>query len=194
VPDVKNEPNLSGRLGHLQSLVFPVKYIGPLSRLHKYETEKVFDLMVLLSGPEPQRSTLETLLLKQLKSYNGRILFVKGQIEDKQTTTQKDNIIIKNFMQSQELEQASNSSAFIISRSGYTTIMDLARLGKKAFFIPTPGQFEQEYLANRLQKFGLIPYCKQSEFTVKKLEAVSNYKGFSGFENNINFKDLFNLF
>lgn len=41
-------------------------------------------------------------------------------------------------------------SAFIISRSGYTTIMDLVKLGHPALLIPTPGQTEQEYLAKHL--------------------------------------------
>ncbi len=57
-------------------------------------------------------------------------------------------------MKSDELEKAINESEIVISRSGYTTIMDLAVLEKKAFFIPTPGQYEQEYLAKRLKEFG----------------------------------------
>jgi predicted glycosyltransferase len=55
--------------------------------------------------------------------------------------------------------------------------MDLAVLEKKAFFIPTPGQFEQEYLARRLKGLGIVPSCKQEKFTAKELGAISFYKG-----------------
>ncbi len=70
-------------------------------------------------------------------------------------------------MRSDELEHALNQSAMVLSRSGYTTIMDLAKLGKKAFFIPTPGQYEQEYLARRLDKkeWCRMPHKKNSAFT-----------------------------
>jgi hypothetical protein len=72
--------------------------------------------------------------------------------------------------------------------------MDLAKLGKQAFFIPTPGQFEQEYLAERLDKQGLVPCCNQDEFSLKELERISSYKGLSDFEYELNYKKLFGLF
>ena len=68
-----------------------------------------------------------------------------------------------------------------MSRSGYTTIMDLAKLEKKAFFIPTPGQFEQEYLANRLNELKIIPCCSQDDF---KIEMLNNIEDYSGFKSN----------
>ena len=122
--------------------------------------------MVLLSGPEPQRTMLEEKLLKEFERYKGSILFVKGIVENEQKRTEKGNMVIYNFMTSELLEKALNESEFIISRSGYTTIMDLAKLNKKAFFIPTPGQFEQEYLAKRLTKDGIVPSCHQDDFTI----------------------------
>jgi hypothetical protein len=36
--------------------------------------------------------------------------------------------------------------------------MDLAKLEKKAFFIPTPGQYEQLYLAKKLEEEGIAPF------------------------------------
>jgi predicted glycosyltransferase len=57
-------------------------------------------------------------------------------------------------------------------RSGYTTIMDLVRLVKKAFFIPTPGQYEQLYLAKKLQEEGLAPYAEQDDFKIDYLPQV----------------------
>jgi predicted glycosyltransferase len=81
-------------------------------------------------------------------------------------------------MNSDELELALNASEIILSRSGYTTIMDLAKIEKKAFFIPTPGQYEQEYLAYRLEKEGIAPYSSQENFTLEKLQELDRYSGF----------------
>lgn len=97
-------------------------------------------------------------------------------------------------MTSDLLETSLNQSKLIISRSGYTTIMDLTKLGKQAFFIPTPGQFEQEYLAERLDRQGLAPYCNQKDFNLKELERVIDYKGLNDFGYELNYKKLFGLF
>lgn len=154
--------------------------------------------MVLLSGPEPQRTFLEEKLKVELQAFEGDILFVRGKIEDEQTkeviTTPSGRIELVNFMQSEELENALNSSELILSRSGYTTVMDLAKLGKKAFFIPTPGQYEQVYLAERLEDQQLIPYCSQDCFSLKELERVAHYKGFSGLEVQLDYDSLFTIF
>ena len=194
VPDVEGKSNLSGKLGHLKNNKLPLKYINPLSRFNSFNNEIIYDVLVLLSGPEPQRTILEELLLEQFKLYRGQVLFVKGVIEKRQTIKKKKNITIYNFMQSKELEKAINESAIVVSRSGYTTIMDLAKLNKKAFFIPTPGQFEQEYLAKRLQKLQLVPSCNQADFKIEMLNEVKDYKGLQSVNFETNFKDLFSLF
>ncbi|GLB48515.1 glycosyltransferase [Neptunitalea lumnitzerae] len=195
VPDFKDKPNLSGKLGHLKKDKKNIKYIGPLSRLEKKETAKVYDVMALISGPEPQRTMLEEVLLEELKAYPGNILLVKGKIEPEQTHTTENNMVIYNYMTKNQLEEAFNQSTTILSRSGYTTIMDLAKLEKKAFFIPTPGQYEQEYLAKRLKKKGMVPYCKQEDFSVKKLDSIDIYNGFSVLpQNGINLAELFAIF
>ena len=58
VPDFNDEQNLSGNLGHLNNTKINIKYIGPLSRFKKQELALKYDLTVLLSGPEPQRTLL----------------------------------------------------------------------------------------------------------------------------------------
>jgi len=194
IPDTENKNNLSGKLGHLKQLSIPVKYLGVLSRFNTINTEKIYDVLVLLSGPEPQRTMLEELLMKQIKNFKGNVLFVKGTVEKAQTKLKNGHITLVNFMQSEDLEIAINQSELIISRSGYTTILDLARLGKKAFFIPTPGQPEQEYLAKRLSNKGIVPYSKQNHFTIEKLDVLKNYTGFNATENTIDFNALFSLF
>jgi len=194
VPDNLGEPNLSGKLGHTTLYDIPVKYLGPLSRFTKKEVSFKYDVMVLLSGPEPQRGFLEKKLFTDFLNYNGKVIFIKGVIESEQHISEEKNIKIYNFMTSSQLEKAINESAFVVSRSGYTTLMDLAKLNKNAYFIPTPGQFEQEYLAERLTKLGFVGSCKQDEFTIDKLEEVSNYKGLSAMDYELNFKRLFRLF
>jgi uncharacterized protein (TIGR00661 family) len=194
VPDVEGKINLTGKLGHIEHPEFELKYIGPLSRLHKKETPIQFDLMVILSGPEPQRGLLEEKLKIEIIKYKGSVVFIKGIIEKEQKKEQFENITFYNFMNSRQLEQTFNESKTVLCRSGYSTIMDLAQLGKKAFFIPTPGQYEQEYLAKKLQEEGLVPYAKQDLFCIENLSEIDNYKGLGQFETDIIWKQLFEVF
>ncbi|EPE9919669.1 glycosyltransferase [Flavobacterium psychrophilum] len=194
VPDINTTPNLTGKLGHLSHKIETIKYIGPLSRLQKKTLKKKYDLMVILSGPEPQRTFLEEKLIIELEHYKGNIIFIKGKIEAIQIIEKKDQITFYNYMNSQELENSFNESDLILCRSGYTTVMDLAQLEKKAFFIPTPGQYEQEYLAKKYKKEGLVPYCNQEKFKTEKLLEVNFYKGLKDFKTQINWKSLFDIF
>ncbi|TNJ44243.1 glycosyltransferase [Tamlana fucoidanivorans] len=194
VPDFDNVNNLSGKLSRSKQIDIPVKYIGPLSRFNKSKTKITTNLLVLLSGPEPQRTLLEEKLLMELKSYHGSIIVVRGLMEKEQHVEVRDKITLYNFMTSEELEKTMNTSAGVLCRSGYTTVMDLAKLEKQAFFIPTPGQFEQEYLAKRFTELNIVPSCSQDEFTVKKLIDVPLYKGLTMPKETTNFKELFNLF
>ncbi|GAA4273410.1 glycosyltransferase [Aquimarina gracilis] len=194
VPDMADDPNLSGELGHPKKSSVPVTYLGPLSRFEYQIIPKKYDIMVLLSGPEPQRTLLEQKLFQEFEQSDKKIVFVRGLIEETQKTYVKNNITIHNYLTGKELEDTINSSNLIISRSGYTTVMDLAKLKKKAFFIPTPGQFEQEYLAQRLTVNKLVPSCNQDEFTLKKLRDLNMYRGLSSFSTDIDYGELFHFF
>lgn len=178
IPDVEKSPNLSGDLSHGVSINKPYSYIGILSQFEKQTKPIEFDMLVLLSGPEPQRSLLEESLLKQFQNTTKTICFVKGKIEKKVKKNQKGNIIIYNYLLKEDLELVLNQSELVIARSGYSTIMDLATLKKKAFFIPTPGQTEQIYLAKHLEKERIAPYAAQSDFKLSLLKRVENYRGF----------------
>lgn len=195
VPDLPGEVNLSGVLGHMKRPLHNLRYIGPLSRFEPRELPEVYDLLVLLSGPEPQRSMLESRLLKELETYTGKVLFVCGRIEAEQIAEKRGHITYYNYMSSRQLNKALNASKLVLSRSGYTTVLDLAKLSKKAFFIPTPGQYEQEYLAKRLDEMGLVPSCGQDAFTLSMLERCERYKGL-GFSDGRAFdlQGIFGLF
>ncbi|MHA6279301.1 glycosyltransferase [Salinimicrobium sp. CAU 1759] len=194
IPDAPKKPNLSGFLGHLKKAQDNVHYLGILSRFEKKDLQIKYDYMVLLSGPEPQRSLLEKILLSHLKGSTKKILFVRGVIDDDSIQNFAPNMEVKNYLFGKELEQALNSSKIVIARSGYTTLMDLAKLGKKAFFIPTPGQFEQEYLAERMMKLGFAPYCEQKNFNLKNLETAENFSGLRDPGFICDYSRLFSLF
>lgn len=194
IPDVNRVPNLSGRLGHLKETKLKLKYIGPLSRLHKKVVPKKYDLMIMLTGPEPQRSILENQLQNEVSLFDGKVLFIRGIIESEQKITKIGNIAYYNFMNSFEIEQAFNESELVLCRSGYSTIMDLVCLEKKAFFIPTPGQFEQEYLAKKLKRNGMAPFAKQEKFKMVKLQEIQLYKGFESINTLVDWQNLFSVF
>jgi len=194
IPDVEESPNLTGKLGHLKNSGLNLKYLGPLSRMQKKEIPKIYDLMVILSGPEPQRGLLEAKLKKEVLHFGGKIIFIKGVIKKTQKKQQIGNITYYNYMNTRQLEQTFNESEIILCRSGYTTIMDLAKLEKKAFFIPTPGQYEQEYLAEKLEKEGFAPYKTQDEFKMKDIFEIQQYKGFTRIESNVNWAEVFEVF
>lgn len=194
IPDLAGPVNLSGELGHSKGLKYPVTYIGPLSRMRAEKVSKIYDVLVLLSGPEPQRTLLEVKMLEVFEGSRYRVLLVRGVVEDDELTYVKENITIVNFLQSKALEKAINESNWVVSRSGYTTIMDLAAMEKQAFFIPTPGQFEQKYLAKQLTQKGMVPSCKQSDFTLEKLNQMPLYKGLKNLNQPTNFQELFTLF
>ena len=194
VPDLPTSPNLSGKLGHPKKLKFPVNYMGLLSRMKKRDLPIIYDVLVLLSGPEPQRTLLENKMIASFLGTDKKVFLVKGVVEDKEQTQRNKNITMVNFLKSEDLEMVINQSRLVVSRSGYTTIMDLAALEKDAFFVPTPGQFEQQYLAKELKRKGIVASCRQKEFTLKKLKEVPLYSGLKNLTYEPNFQKLFTLF
>jgi uncharacterized protein (TIGR00661 family) len=194
VPDINSQLNLTGKLGHLENDSLKVRYLGPLSRMHKMALPIQYDLMIILSGPEPQRGMLEAHLKKEVKRFEGKVVFIKGIIESEQVKEQIENVTYYNFMKTRQLEQTFNESKKVLCRSGYTTIMDLVKLNKKAFFIPTPGQYEQIYLAEKLQEEGLVPYATQENFKIEDLSKIELFKGLPELDTTVNWEELFKVF
>lgn len=194
IPDVNSKLNLTGKLGHLENNSLAITYLGPLSRMHKMELAIQYDLMIILSGPEPQRGLLENHLIEEIKRFDGKVVFVKGIIEAKQKKEQIGNVTYYNFMKTRQLEYTFNESEKVLCRSGYTTIMDLAKLNKKAFFIPTPGQYEQVYLAEKLQEEGLVPYATQDNFRIENLSQIDQFKGLPEMCSTADWEELFKVF
>ncbi len=178
IPDVAGEPNISGVLSHPISLK-KIKYIGILSRMKQYCVLKKYDIIIVLSGPEPQRTHLEQQIIIQAQSVPKKILIVGGKPESQINQTLSSNLQYVAFMNAKTLNEAMLAADLVISRSGYSTIMDLVKISKPAILIPTPGQTEQEYLANYFMEQGLF-YCQQQDKfnLVDAIEKSQNYLGF----------------
>jgi predicted glycosyltransferase len=183
IPDFEGINNIAGELSHPFSIPQNVQYIGGISRFEKKpDVPKRFDILLLLSGPEPQRTIFEELVLAQLKNFNGKSLLVRGlpgiAAEDARIhlNISNSNLIIHNHLSAQELNDAIQESTMVICRSGYTTIMDLIKLNQKAILVPTPGQTEQEYLADHLMQQHLFYASSQQTFNLtESLKAAADF-------------------
>lgn len=199
IPDFNEEPSLSGRLSHTSKMpISNFHFVGPLSRFSlvkpKPSSEKP-RLLVLLSGPEPQRTLLEQLITEQALETELKTIILKG------TPEFADTVEIKNVkkiphLPDDEIAILIKNAQTIITRPGYSTIMDLAVLGKKAIFIPTPGQTEQEYLAKRFMKMGICFSSRQAGFNLDQaLQQSEKFIGFAPIKNTPNLEktvgDLF---
>jgi uncharacterized protein (TIGR00661 family) len=192
IPDIAGTANLSGDLSHPYPFPPNAFYVGILSRFHSlsktavnpaFPLKRAYGVLVIISGPEPQRSIFEKIILEQAIQLPLNFLIVRGITEVAQTVETKNNLDIVSHLTAAEMKEAVLSSSVIVSRSGYSTIMDLAVLKKKAIFIPTPGQTEQEYLAQRCMKGGFAYTETQMVFNLKRAIAeVEAYKGFEGFQ------------
>lgn len=158
VPDFEDsEKSLAGELSHPNKMPRNVKYIGVLSRFNLSERSVGThgscvrnQILAILSGAEPQRTMLEEELLISLQEdQHENIILVQGKVEAEQKERKVGKVTVYNYMNTEELQEYILKADKIICRSGYSSIMDLHALGKlqNATLIPTPGQTEQEYLA-----------------------------------------------
>lgn len=192
VPDTQNS-DFSGELSHWKTNAIPIKFIGILSRFQQKKTNEDIDVLAIVSGVEPNRTFLEKKLKKELIKSNKKAVLVCGNMTKEQTISEENNLKIYNFVLTDELESLIQRAKIMISRSGYSSIMDLAVLQKKVFLIPTKYQDEQEYLANFLSEKKLAPFVTEEEFTLKSLENIDKFAGLSSKETRLS-ADLFSLF
>ena len=180
---------LTGELSSTSDSKF--KFIGPLSRFkngEKNNDKKKYDVLALISGPEPQRSIFERLLTGQLIESGLNALLVRGVVDNNEKKL-SDRVEMVDHLNRECLEKAMRESELIISRSGYSTIMDLVKLGKKAVFVPTPGQTEQEYLATRFTELGIAYSVNQNSFSLKNVLIESKkYTGFNTYADQSSLK------
>ncbi len=167
VPDAEGSVNLAGKLSHPHQMPeIPVKYLGCLSRFTKTAADKSIPLLVILSGPEPMRSIFEELICKQLEHFKSEVVLVRGLPMAEETLGLPKNVTVHNHLPAADLCQLILSSEMVLARAGYSTVMDLARLGQKAILVPTPAQAEQEYLGDYLKDQQLFYACPQEDFNL----------------------------
>ena len=176
IPDMENNL-LAGELSIVPES-FNYHYLGALSRFKYAKLKKKYDIAVVLSGPEPQRSYLEQKILDQFTKVNLKSIIILGKIDEDKEWKLNDYVKVKSHALSGELNEILNQSELIISRSGYSTILDLAVLQKKAVLIPTPGQSEQEYLAKYFKKKNIFYFVEQKNFDLSL--ALKNSETYSG--------------
>ena len=186
--NVLNEPALelmqgaAGDLSHSFKRFVNTEYCGMLSRFYPVKTpaKKKYDMLVILSGPEPQRSMLENKIFAQLVNCGKNVLVVAGKPGVVQKKKQQ-TIEYVTHLETNDMSDVICASELVVCRPGYSTLMDLHVLGSKALLIPTPGQTEQEYLAGYYLKNKIFFSVSQSQLNIEKDAAIAvNYKGLKG--------------
>lgn len=158
--------------------------VGVLSRFVKNEAlqhvQKKWKVLAVVSGPEPQRSLFETILRNQLMEIHESTLLVKGLPGDSLITQTNEYLHEVNHLNAEQLQTALLAAEFVVCRSGYSSVMDLVILGQQnCMMVPTPGQPEQEYLAEKLQAEGIVYSATQNEFNLNQaMHEVISRKGF----------------
>ncbi|MBS1782822.1 MAG: glycosyl transferase [Bacteroidetes bacterium] len=176
VVDEPSDSNLSGDLAHPSSLPLRTDYIGLLSQFEPQSQILGKHLLVLLSGPEPQRSILSELLWKEVLQIQQPVVFVEGRNIASAPLKIPSHITYRKLLTRSELLPYFNEASLVICRSGYSTLMDLVALKKPAIVIPTPGQTEQLYLARYLHQKRVFFQVSQNEIDLKQqLVAARNF-------------------
>lgn len=181
VPDYTPPDSISGKLCYpLPRLRCKVKFVGVLSRLNiveecNHSSLKYPEVLFIVSGPEAQRTKFENLILREISFTDNfpEYLIVRG-LPGKNESEITNSV---NHLEANQLKSYIQHAKFIICRSGYSTIMDLVSMNRTAMLIPTPGQTEQEYLAEYLHQKGIFLYMKQSHFKLKEsLNLLEKFK------------------
>lgn len=172
IPDYKGSKNLSGILSH--SWKIPNSYyIGPLSGREKIICDTEYDIVAILSGPEPQRTIFETKLRNILPTLPYNSCIIRGVVAQRNNATKVGNCKIQTFATNEEITKLICSSKLVISRAGYSSIMDYEKLECKAILVPTPGQSEQIYLGHYLEPKDRYWYIKQRKLSKKLADYIA---------------------
>lgn len=188
IPDLP-EPSvsLSNELSHGKIKLTDYRYIGLLSRFaddgnpELTQRDKIFDLLVILSGPEPQRTIFENIIINQAKELNIKTMIFRGLPSADKTVRVKSGIAVTDHPGDEDFMTVVKQAGKIICRSGYSTIMDLIALKRQALLVPTPGQTEQVYLARHLAAKGLFLHMPQKDFNMKAALKMLEKKQASGY-------------
>lgn len=178
IPDDEQAPGLAGELSHGRDVPRNARYLGPISRMDPAKAiapKEPYRIVCVISGPEPQRTLLEEELMKQLPLINGQHLLVRGKPEPALDET-VGNVRRLSHLGGDALTGALLQAQLIVSRTGYTTLMDLARIGRSALVVPTPGQEEQEYLGELHARTGRFIVQAQDRLNIVEMLSAGGMK------------------
>lgn len=178
IPDFE-ENSIGGMLDHKPNFIDRKKlhYIGIVSGVSKKKVRKDVDTFISISGPFESRANFEKKVLEQAPSLPGKVVVALGNPNSKKVK-RIGNLVVYSYLNRAQQELMLNRAKMVVSRSGYTTLMELAEIGQKAFFIPIPRHFEQEYLAEYQKRLGNCHYSKQENFDLAKdLKTAKKYRG-----------------
>ena len=168
IPDVEGTNNLAGKVSRSKLKTPPIDYIGPLSTIKIDQNKADLPLLVVLSGPEPQRTYLEKKIVEQSVDVPIQTILVRGTNQAHQYNDTPAHLSILNLVDRNTIGGLIEKAQTIICRSGYTSLLDFSLNPKRLYFIPTPGQWEQEYLAEHWKSQMGIPFTTQEDFDLKK--------------------------
>ncbi len=199
IPDNEGVNNISGKLSHGHPLPPNVRFIGPLSRFDIEELPRSvnkneilnsnYQLVAIVSGPEPQRTNFETLLKSQLGKTNHNSLLLRGKINENNPAEKLGNLTVVNHLSADDLYRILAKGSVVICRGGYSTLMDISFTGNKVICIPTPGQTEQEYLAYKGHIEHALIYAYQENFDLNScLSALNDTSGLSVANSKVDYK------
>jgi uncharacterized protein (TIGR00661 family) len=155
----------------------PVVYLGWLSRFGAGSVAvKKYACIIVLSGPEPQRTIFEKIVLARLHQVKGKVLLVRGKPGNTEPQQVPDHVEVQAHLASDAMQEAFLQSEFIVSRGGYSTLMDAFTLQQKCIVVPTPGQTEQQYLAANLSAQKAVMAFSQQNFQLD--EALAKAQSF----------------
>lgn len=183
IPDHAGKNNISGDLAYLKRPRKNYRYIGPLTRFLLVKTKmdtKGKQLLFMLSGPEPQRTLFENIVIRELKKNPVPALILRGQPGQPHSSEPLLHVAMLNHLNDEELATAISDSYAVVSRGGYSTLCDLTAAGKKLICVPTPGQTEQEYLGKYLAGKKMMVTASQTKFSLRKaLDQLDKVNEFS---------------
>lgn len=179
IPDFEGMPNLAGDLSHPKKMPsIPCEYIGALTRIKDVDIQKIKNhVLIMLSGPEPQRTIFEKIIFDQLENFTGTATVVRGKPADNKPPPLINGVAVLNHLRSEDLNKELCRAEYLVCRTGYSSVMDIAGLDMKPILVSTPGQTEQEYLAKFLSSQKFCITSSQQDFNLTELlEQAKNFE------------------
>ena len=177
IPDLEDAPGYAGAMSHVKSISLPVRYVGPLSRFTELEslsekeseTPKDLNVVAVISGVEPARSAFERKLRELLPQVPGNHVMILGKPGAEKKSWVEGNVQFFSHLETAEFARTVRRARWIVSRGGYSTVMDMAVLGASCIFVPTPGQYEQVVLSHALSRAGYATDISAGKLNLESL-------------------------